>query len=523
MVDRSQFAHLVSPLALARAATADNPKPYEWAAHLELLSDRLVSLRMRALGPKHSLLVTMPPRHGKSEMASVWFPTWAIAIDPLEKIILTSYEAEFAASWGRKVRKNVQHLYPILGAKILEDSRAAHRWETREGGGMTTAGVGGPITGKGAAILICDDPIKNAEEATSQVLRDNLWEWWTTTFLTRLEPDRRGHPPILVLILTRWHEDDLAGRLMASREFSETWDHLDLPALSRGPDVDALGRPEGAALWPERFDEAALEVQRRRIGSRAFISLYQQAPSPPEGAGIHRAWWRWYTDADCPPVGDFEQIIQSWDTTFKAVATSDFVAGGVLGRLTTPEGQTRFYLLDCTHEQLNGPDTLKAIYATDDLWPQARFAVIEDSASGSMILDILQRERGHISRGQTKSRQKEVRLHWGVNSTAAIVERGQVYLPKGRAWAQTLVDEAALFPNATHDDMVDMLVQGLEFLMPRAWAAENRTRRALLDAPAKDLVEQMSRQLFEKIHARLKIKRDESRNLEERGEQFPGL
>jgi len=510
--DRSEYAHLVSPLALAMAATAGLPRPYNYAQHLNVLSEYLVKLRMRAPGTQRSLLVTMPPRHGKSELCSHWFPTWCIALDPSDKVILASYEAEFAATWGRKVRRSVSEHYPIIGARILEDSRAAHRWETREGGGMTTAGVGGPITGRGAAILICDDPIKNAEEASSQVLRDNLWEWWTSTFLTRMEPDHKGNPPVVILIQTRWHEDDLAGRLMASPEF-KFWEHLDLPAISRGPELDALGRPEGACLWPEKFDELTLESMKARVGSRVFTALYQQNPTPPEGAAIHRAWWRWYDDADCPKLDAFDQVIQSWDTTFKQTDSSDFVAGGVIGRI-----ENRFYLLDCLHERLNGPNTLKAIHKMDEEYPQAKWAVIEDSASGSMILDILERERGHVTRGKTKGRSKEVRLHWGVNSVAAIVERGQVFLPRDRSWAKKLVDEAAAFPHGRHDDLVDMLVQGIEHLMPRAWAAENMLARAAREVLPKDLWEAMSRGLHEKIHKRLKELR-----APQGGSGFPGL
>jgi len=514
-IDRSSYAHLLSPLALAMAATASDPRPYTYAAHLDLLSQKLVKLRMRESGTARSLLVTMPPRHGKSELCSHWFPAWAIAVEPADKVILTSYEAEFAASWGRKVRRSVHDHYPILGARIMEDSRAAHRWETGDGGGMTTAGVGGPITGRGAPILICDDPIKNAEEANSKVLRDSLWEWWTTTFLTRMEPDHHGNEPIVILILTRWHEDDLAGRLMALPEF-KLWEHLDLPAFSRGADIDALGRPEGTALWPEKFDAVALESRRSRIGVRAFTSLYQQSPTPPEGAAIHRAWWRWYEEKDRPKLEEFDQVIQSWDTTFGATASSDYVAGGLIGRI-----HNRFYVLDCVHQRLNGPDTLKAIYQMDEQYPIAKWAVIEDSASGSMILDILERERGHVTRGKTKGRSKEVRLHWGVNSVAAIIERGQVFLPKDCHWATKIVDEAASFPNAAHDDLVDMLVQGIEHLMPRAWLAEGIAERDARNIEPANLWEAMSHMLHGKVQAKLKALKDRKRH--SAGLQFPGV
>lgn len=498
-------SYLLSPLALATSVTRGLPQPFVHASHLELLSNELVQLRMRLPGWWRRLLITMPPRHGKSETASHWFPTWDLALDPRDKIILTAYEAEFAAHWGRLVRRSVQEHYSILGARIVEDSRAAHRWETRDGGGMTTAGVGGPITGKGANVLICDDPIKNAEEANSRLIRDNLWEWWQTTFLTRLEPDG-----VVLLIMTRWHEDDLAGRIMASPEF-KFWRHVNLMAVAE--EGDPLGRQHGAALWPERYDELALENRRAEIGSRAFNALYQQRPAPPEGSAIHRTWWQWYDEP--PPLEEFDQIIQSWDTTFKNTATSDFVAGGILGRKGSD-----FYVLDVVHQRLNGPETLKAIEAVDKQWPQAKWCLIEDSASGSMICDLLERERGHIVRIKTGNRSKETRLNWGVNSAAAIIERGRVFLRRGVGWSTKLVDEAASFPHGSHDDLVDMLVQGIEHLQPKAWVSENMARRAAAMRQPESFLEAHTIKVHEAIERRKKEHQDDRRR--GRSFTFPG-
>lgn len=491
--DDPEFSHLLSPLSLAMTATSGMPIPYEHADHLQLLSMELVRLRLRAGGWQRRLMVTMPPRHGKSEMCSHWFPVWDLALDPTDKIILCSYEAEFAAKWGRSCRRSMMEHYPIMGAKIVEDSRAAHRWETTYGGGMTTAGVGGPITGKGGNILILDDPIKNAEEAASQVIRDNLWDWWQSTFLTRAEKDA-----VIVLIMTRWHEDDIAGRLLASPE-AKFWRVLNLPAIAE--DNDALGRPPGEPLWPKRFDALELENKKAEVGSRVFTSLYQQRPSPPEGAGIHRGWWRWYDDH--PPLEEFDQIIQSWDPTFKAVDTADFVAGGVIGR----KGDD-FYLLDAVHQRLNGPDTIKAIGQVDQQWPKAKWVLMEDTASGSMICDMLERERGHIVRVKPKG-SKEVRLHWGVNSVAAVIERGKVWLPRGRSWATKLVDEAAQFPHGAHDDLIDMLVQGITHLMPKAWVWQGVQKRNAKVTEPTNPVELHNHQIRTAISKKLKaLERD---------------
>lgn len=483
-----EAAHLLSPLSLAITATRDMPHPYLYSEHLQLISQELVKLRMRPRGWPKRLALTAPPRHGKSEICSHWFPVWDLALDPRDRIIACTYEAEFAASWGRKARRSMQEHYPILGAKIMEDSRAAHRWETTYGGGMTTAGVGGPITGKGGNILILDDPIKNAEEANSQVIRDNLWDWWQSTFLTRLEPDG-----IIVVIMTRWNEDDLIGRIKNTPE-AKFWRFVDLPAIAE--DHDPLGRQPGQALWPERYDELELETKAAEVGPRVWAALFQGRPAPPEGLAIPRGTWQWYDEM--PKIEDFQDVVQSWDTTFKAVDSADFVAGGVVGRM-----DDRIYVLDLEHKRMNGPDTMEAIYAMDKVWPRAKWVLIEDTASGSMICDIMQRERGHIARITPKG-QKETRLHWGVNSLAAVCARGGLYLPRGNRIAQMLVNEGANFPHGAHDDLLDMLVQAVARLLPKTWVWQNEENRRLRARAPTNPVELHVDRLQRNIAARMK-------------------
>lgn len=505
IIPDEEFAHLLSPLALAITATAETPSPYSYASHLHLLSNELVQLVTRAPNAPRRLMVTMPPRHGKSEMCSHWLPVWALALDPRTRIVLCSYEAEFAAKWGRLARRSLMEHYPLLGARITEDSRAAHRWETHEGGGMVTAGVGGPITGRGGHILILDDPIKNAEEAMSQRMRDNLWEWWTSTFLTRLDKDAHEREAVVVFIMTRWHEDDLAGRILASDE-AKYWRHLNLPALAE--DDDELGRAHGAALWPEKFDELALERKHAEVGSRVFSALYQQHPTPPEGSNIHRAWWRWYDEDPHKIAADADQVIQSWDPTFDNAATSDYAVGQVWARKGSD-----FYYLDCIREKMNTPQTIAAIHDLSKAWPQARKKLIEKSASGFAIYQLIQREVHGLMQVGTKSRSKDVRLTWGVNSIAAVIERGQVFLPRGGAWSSVLVDEAAQFPHAVHDDMVDAMVQALTFLMPRGWVHENLSARERKNLQPTDNVEAYYDDLRAKVKKRLAIKERESKQL----------
>ena len=354
----------------------------------------------------------------------------------------------------------------------------------------------GPITGRGGNVLILDDPIKNAEEANSPTIRENLWEWWTKVFLTRTDPDRQGREAVIILILTRWHEDDLAGRILSSPE-AKLWEHINFPAIAE--EEDALGRSPGQALWEDRFDELSLETKRAEVGSRAFNALYQQRPTAPEGAAIQRLWWKWYDEDPQKIAAECDQIIQSWDPTFDDAETSDFVVGQVWGRRGS-----EFYYLDCLRQRMNTPDTLRAIRAMTDLWPQAKFKLIERSASGFAIMQILQREMQGIVPVGTKSRSKEVRLTWGVNSTSAIIERGQVYLPRNRSYSSIMVDEAAQFPHGAHDDMVDAMVQAVEYLMPKTWVHENLTAREAKNLQPTNKRELLSYGLHAKIRQRIK-------------------
>jgi hypothetical protein len=241
-----------------------------------LLNRKLVGV---ALGEIPRLLVTMPPRHGKSSLCSHYFPAWYLGNYPGLNVILASYEADFAASWGRRARDVLEeHGPPVFGVRVSRDSSAANRWEIAgHGGGMMTAGVGGPLTGKEANVIILDDPVKNDQEANSPTYREHLWEWYRATLYTRLEPGGA-----IILIQTRWNQDDLAGRLLQEMEDGgERWDVLRFPALAE--DNNPLGREPGEPLWPQRFNKKRLQEIRRTISSYWWAALYQQRPAPAPG------------------------------------------------------------------------------------------------------------------------------------------------------------------------------------------------------------------------------------------------
>lgn len=220
------------------------------------------------------LIIEGPPRHGKSEQISKWTPAWYLGRHPDHHVMLTSYEANIAASWGRKVREIIrEHGAEWWGVEISVDRSAASDWNTTHGGGMLTAGVGGPLTGRGAHLLIVDDYLKNAEKAMSERIRQTQWDWWQSTVLTRLEPGGK-----VIVMATRWHEDDLIGRLLKQAENTgKPIARLSMPAIAE--DEDSLGREIGAPLWPERWPLEALESTRSRLERFWWLSLYQQKPS----------------------------------------------------------------------------------------------------------------------------------------------------------------------------------------------------------------------------------------------------
>ncbi len=275
-----------SPAATAATLSRDDRDPWMPAPHLLLIS-RAIRNAVTGTGPKFNI-ITMPPRHGKSFLISKWTPVWFLDNFPHKKIIMCGYGASFAADWGREVRNLTSIHQARLRYTLSDDSKAQNKWNTVEGGGMRTAGVGGDITGKGADILILDDVIKNYDEAESFTFREKVWNWYTSTARTRLEPGG-----CIFVLMTRWHEDDLVGRLL-SPEYgvAQDWNVLDLPAICEGPGdpcwsgrPDPIGREPGDALWPARYDRQALDLLKRSVTDENWFSLYQQHPARLAGKG----------------------------------------------------------------------------------------------------------------------------------------------------------------------------------------------------------------------------------------------
>lgn len=413
--------------------------PYD---HLLHLNRKLIDV---AAGRIKRLMVSMPPRHGKSLLISHYFPAWYLGVFPDNRIILTSYEADFASSWGRKARDLLEEYGPSLfGIRVSGKSSAANRWDI-EGheGGMVTAGVNGPITGKGADIGIIDDPVKNDQEAMSVTYQKRTWEWYKSTFRTRIQKDGA-----IILIMTRWHENDLAGKLLAAQEEDgEKWDVISLPAIAE--EGDLLGREPDLPLCPDLFTKEALESIRKAVGSFWWASLYQQRPSPAEGGIFKRNWWQYYRR-----VPDrFDEIIQSWDMAFKDTKTADFVVGQVWGR----KGADK-YLLDQVRDRMDFPATVQAVRSLSAKWPQARNKLVEDKANGPAVIATLKNEIPGLIAVNPEGG-KVVRAQ----AASPDIEAGNVYLPDPSVapWVHDFIEECAAFPNGANDDQVDAMTQAL--------------------------------------------------------------
>lgn len=380
------------------------------------------------------LIVTMPPRHGKSELCSKYLPAWYLGVYPDHRVILSSYEASFAADWGRKARNVLEeHGNEVFGIQVATSPSSAHHWNiARHSGGMQTAGVGGPITGKGANLLIVDDPVKNAEDAASETMRHKAWEWWQSTAYTRLEPNGAA-----IVIQTRWHQDDLAGKLLADQEQGgERWRVVNMPAIS----------DDGRALWPERFPLERLRDIQRTLGSYFWSALYQQRPTPPEGGKFKRDWFKVVPSI---PAGA-RKAVRYWDKA-GTDGGGDYTAGCLIVEL-----DQQFYVVDMARgqwsdlqreariEQCAEQDRRRFLNLTTWI-EQEPGSGGKDSAAAT-----IRRLAGHSVRADRVSGDKETRA----SPFAAQCEAGNVFLVAG-PWNATYLDELCMFPNGTHDDQVD--------------------------------------------------------------------
>jgi predicted phage terminase large subunit-like protein len=394
-------------------------------------------------GKLKRLIINMPPRHTKSEFASNMLPAWFLGKFPEKKVIQCSNTAELAVGFGRKVRNLVgseQYAKIFPNVSLRADSKAAGRWATSHGGDYFAIGVGGTVTGKGADLLIIDDPHSEQEAKLAQgdpSVFDSVYEWYTSGPRQRLQPGG-----VIVVVMTRWSDKDLTGKLLKG---DTEWDIVQLPAIL----------PSGNALWPEFWDISELLALKEELPVYKWNAQYQQTPTGEEGALVKRDWWqRW--EADRPPKCEF--IIQSWDTAFTKSQRADYSActtWGIFHLNENPE-DVNIIMLDAWKDKLEFPDlkdTAKRFY--DEWQPDA--CIIEAKAAGAPLIFELRRMGVMVSDyTPVRGNDKFVRI----NSVTDLFRSGRVWAPETK-WAEEVIEEMARFPNAEHDDLVDSTVQAL--------------------------------------------------------------
>jgi predicted phage terminase large subunit-like protein len=414
--------------------------------------------------PDARLIISMPPQEGKSTLATKWAPAWLLNRSPDTRIVIASYAAAVARRMGRLIRDEITTHTDTLNIRLRDDVAAQNEFELAgRPGSVYAVGVGGALTSRPADAMIIDDPLKDREQADSETYRDRVWDWWTSTASSRLAP---GAP--VILILTRWHHADLAGRLL-EQEDGDLWDVINIPAQAdHRPEkgqTDPLGRAPGEYMLSARGRTTSQwDARKVQAGPRDWAALYQGRPSP-EAGDLVPAEWATY---DTPPwveradgtkwvPGEDVELIQSWDLTFKDTKSSDYVVGQVWLRIGV-----HAYLVDQVRARMNINATLAAIRAMTRKWPQAVAKFVEDKANGPAVITLLSGQVPGLipvePRGSKYSRAAAV---------SPFVHAHNVHLPTPEILPNVaeLLEEARGFPNASHDDTIDALSQALDQLL----------------------------------------------------------
>lgn len=418
-----------------------------WPAFIEGDHHRVMAdaFNRIASGDLKRLIINMPPRHTKSEFASHLFPAWYLGKFPDKKVIQTSHTAELAVGFGRKVRNLVgseEYAKIFQGVSLSADSKAAGRWNTNQHGDYFAIGVGGAVTGKGADILIVDDPHSEQEAAQGDPsVYDKTYEWYTSGPRQRLQPGGA-----ICVVMTRWSKRDLTGSILKAsieRGGSDEWEIIELPAIL----------PSGKPLWPGFWPIEQLEALRSELPISKWSTQYQQDPTSEESAIIKREWWKEWTKGK-PPECEF--VIQSWDTAFLAKETADYSACTTWGVFYDEDKNANIILLDALQERLEFPDLKVRAYEMYKEYNPDAF-IVEAKAAGTPLIFELRRMGIPVAEyTPSRGRDKIAR----VNAVSDLFSSGNVWAPKKR-WAEEVIEQFASFPTGDHDDLVDSSTQAL--------------------------------------------------------------
>ena len=414
--------------------------------HHEIMADAFERV---AKGELKRLIINMPPRHTKSEFASYLLPAWFLGKYPDKKIIQTAHTAELAVGFGRKVRNLVNSpdykaIFPNVS--LQSDSKAAGRWNTSQGGDYFAIGVGGAVTGKGADLLIIDDPHSEQEGASADInVFNRTYEWYTSGPRQRLQPNGA-----IVVVMTRWHNKDLTGQVVDAsikRGGADQWEVIELPAIM----------PSGTPLWAEFWKMEELQALKAELPNSKWMAQYQQDPTSEEGALVKRDWWQIWEGRNPP---DCEFVIQSWDTAFMKNQRADFSACTTWGvfYLEDDDGMLapNLILLDAYQERLEFPELKKMAMEKYRAYTPDAFIVEAKAAGMPLIFEL--RAMGIPVQEYTPSRGNDKISR--VNAVSDLFASGVVWAPETR-WAEETIEQFAGFPNMEHDDLVDSTTQAL--------------------------------------------------------------
>jgi predicted phage terminase large subunit-like protein len=397
------------------------------------------------------LMIFVPPRHGKSQISSKSYPAWHLGHYPNHEFMLCSYSGALSMSFSRVVRSVMRDpaYHNVFDTQLDPDSQSVEAWLTTKGGGLVAAGVGGAITGKGAHVLLIDDPVKNREDADSEVSRQSTWDWYTSTAYTRLAPGGG-----VLVIQTRWHDDDLSGRLIeAQKAGADQWEIVDYPAVA---EHDEPYRKRGEALHPERYDITRLTAIRKAIGERDWFALYQQKPISDEGSYFTKDMFPRYRPHERPPLQDLT-IVASWDFAIGQKEVNDWTVCVVAGM----DKDMRLWVLDCVRGKWDGYSIVQQIIAVQQRWKPERHGM----EKGQILMSIEVFLRKEIETRQMYDLYYEP-IAPGKNDKQArargiqgLMKSGQVLFPDDDTtpWITQLVFECLRFPAGLHDDVVDAL------------------------------------------------------------------
>ena len=409
------------------------------------IKSRKVSKKFNEIaeGKLKRLIINMPPRHTKSEFASVYLPAFMVGVNPKLKIIQTTHTSELAILFGRKAKNVIDspEYNEIFQTRLQEDSKAAGKWQTAQGGEYYAAGVGGAITGRGADLLIIDDP-HSEQTVLSNDSFERAYEWYTSGPRQRLQPGGS-----IIVVMTRWSKNDLTGELLKaqSNKNSDKWEVIEFPAIM----------PSGRALWPGYWKKEELDKVKSSLSLKKWNAQWMQNPTSEEGAILKREWWKNWESDSLPPL---EHVIQSYDTAFLKKETADYSAITTWGVFTLEDKGKQLILVDSVKGRYEFPELRRLALEQYKYW-SPETVIVESKASGLPLTFELRRMGIPVvtftpSKGNDK--------HARVNSVAPLFESGCVWAPKRAEGAQEVIEECAAFPFGENDDLVDSTTQAVK-------------------------------------------------------------